>query len=89
MAASDTAGFQRKWQRQVWDNSLSVVSQGCPGNPSPKQYKLFPLLLIAHHKLMLRHGMAAEDAAHFGHRAWRNQVGTNQKASSLVASFHR
>ena len=29
-----------------------------------------------------------EDTTHFGHRTWRNQIGTDQETSSLLASFH-
>lgn len=67
------------------DTSLcDIVGEGVPA--APQQYRLLPLLMVAHQNLMSN--PTAKDPTRFGHRTWRNQAGTDPEAPSLLVYFH-
>lgn len=59
-----------------------LISQGYPSNSlNPEQYRL-SLFLMAVCQSELDKDPIAEDTTYNGHRMWRNQVSTDQEASS-------
>jgi hypothetical protein len=53
---------------------------------TPKQCRLFPLLLVAQQNLMVN--PCCWRYQYFGCRIWRNQIGADLKASSLLTNFY-